>query len=56
MRSEFDDVDLDQLSEDSLRELANILGVRDSSAARDFIDADAIIEAGKFVHTHSTRP
>lgn len=50
VRSEFDDADLDQLSEDSLRELAEILGVRDSSVARDVIDIEAIVQAGEFVH------
>ena len=50
VRSEFDDADLDQFSENTLRELANILGVRDSSATRDIIDADTIVQAGEFIH------
>ena len=49
VRSEFDDVDLEQLSEDSLRELASILGVHDSAATRDVIDTEAIVQAGEFI-------
>lgn len=49
VRSEFDDVDLEQLSEDSLRELAHILGVHDSAATRDVIDTEAIVQAGEFI-------